>query len=403
MPVEYVLRVPLHPGQLEVARHEARFKVLACGRRWGKTTLGVYMCFITASEGGRAWWVAPSFPVAKVGWRSLKTIARKVPDIQIREGEKALYFPGGGSVVVRSADNPDSLRGEGLNFCVIDEAAFVQESAWLEALRPALSDRIGHALIISTPKGRNWFWRAYQMGRDELEPDFMSWTFPSNANPFMKQKEVDDAQKMLPESIFQQEYLAVFLEDSGTVFRNIENSILEEPAFYNPYHRYVMGIDWGRYEDFTCLIVVDVDMRQVVAIDHFKDVSWPVQQARVTSLADGWHVNSILAESNAMGEPNIDALRRQGLPITGFTTTARSKEILIESLQLAFERYTEAGVYIRIPRHERLVNELRAFEMERMASGWRFSAPSGMHDDCVIALALAYQASRVDPHGGIYV
>src|SRR5690554_3151365 len=144
----------LHAGQREVADHPARFKVLAAGRRWGKTRLGTLLCLDVALNGGRAWWVAPSYPMATVGWRGIKHLAKQIPGITAREVDRLIELPSGGSIQVRSADNPDSLRGEGLDFLIIDEAAFVREEAWTEALRPALSDRQGRAMIISTPKGR---------------------------------------------------------------------------------------------------------------------------------------------------------------------------------------------------------------------------------------------------------
>jgi len=88
---------------------------------------------------------------------------------EVRKVDRQIILPMGGEVTVRSADDPDSLRGEGLDFVVMDECAFMQENAWIEALRPALSDRQGRAMFISTPKGRNWFWRIWQRGLDDGE------------------------------------------------------------------------------------------------------------------------------------------------------------------------------------------------------------------------------------------
>src|SRR4030067_198797 len=152
-----------HPGQRMVHRHPARFKILAAGRRWGKTRLGVNECLAVAAQGGRAWWVAPSYKMSEVGWRPIRRMAGKV-GAEVRKADRQVIFPGGGEVAVRSADNPDSLRGEGLNLVILDECAFMQEEAWTEALRPALSDRQGKAIFISTPSGRNWFWRLWQRG-----------------------------------------------------------------------------------------------------------------------------------------------------------------------------------------------------------------------------------------------
>jgi len=119
-------RVKPHAGQKEVHRSSARFKVLSAGRRWGKTRLGVNECVSVANEGGRAWWVSPSYKTSEVGWRPLRQMCARIPGVEIRLGDRMVNFPGGGSVAVRSADKPDSLRGEGLDFVVMDECAFMQ-------------------------------------------------------------------------------------------------------------------------------------------------------------------------------------------------------------------------------------------------------------------------------------
>jgi len=130
-------------------------------------------------------------------------LSQQIPGAEIRYSDRLITMPSGGTVQVRSADNPDSLRGEGLDFVVLDECAFIKEQAWTEALRPALSDRQGKALFISTPKGRNWFWRQWTRGNTDDE-EWHSWRFPTSANPFIPQSEIDAARESLPERTFQQ-------------------------------------------------------------------------------------------------------------------------------------------------------------------------------------------------------
>src|SRR5512137_1426183 len=120
---------PLHPGQSVVRQHPARFKVLSCGRRWGKTRLGTLLCVAGALQGQRWWWVAPSYKMGAVGWRGLSQLARQVPGMGVQTGERMLTYRGG-SVQVRSADDPQSLRGEGLDGVVMDECAYIKAEAW---------------------------------------------------------------------------------------------------------------------------------------------------------------------------------------------------------------------------------------------------------------------------------
>ena len=348
---------------------------------WGKTRLGAALCIEEAGRGGRAWWVAPSYKVAAVGWRLIRSLALQIPGATVRDGDMLTTFPGGGTVQVRSADNPDSLRGEGLDFVVIDECAYVAEAAWQEALRPALSDRLGRAMFISTPSGRNWFWRCYQRGLEGGE--WKSWSFPTSDNPYIEPSEIEEARGDLPERIFRQEYLAEFLESEGTVFRNIAaclNAPETTPAEHAGHHL-VMGVDWAKQSDFTCLSVVCRDCRTEVARDRFNQIDYHVQRQRLQALAERWNVAVILAESNSIGEPIIEELQRSGLPVRGFETTATSKPPLIESLALAFER--EECQWQADPVW---TGELEAYErkVSPVTGRSQYSAPEGMHDDCLL-------------------
>lgn len=215
---------PLHPGQLEVVHSDARFKVLAAGRRWRKSSLGVQMVLATALQGGRAWWVGPTFPVARIGWRFLKSMAHQIPDSVVQEAELTISFPGGGDAQIKSAENPDSLRGSGLDGVVVDEAAYVKEEAWFESLRPALSDRIGWAMFISSPNGFNWFYKLFEQAGHT--PGWARWQRPTWDNPYIDRAEIELARAELGGVIFRQEYGAEFL-DIGSM---------------KPFHR-----DWIRY------------------------------------------------------------------------------------------------------------------------------------------------------------
>ena len=332
---------PLHPGQQEVAVHPARFRVLSCGRRWGKSLLGVALCVAAALDGKRAWWVAPSYPMSAVGWREMRGLMAQIPGVQKHEADRILVSPTGGWVQVKSADNPDSLRGEGLDFLVLDECSFIAAEAWFEALRPALSDRQGRALFISTPKGHNWFWRLWLQGQDASQSEWQSWRFPTSSNPYIATGEIEAARQSLPERIFEQEYLAAFVESAGSVFRNIA-ACLGAPKDTRPDqhkgHRLAAGVDWGKDQDFTAISLVCGSCGQEVARDRFNRIDYVFQRARLRALCDKWRPQIVLAESNAIGEPVIEVLHREGLPMRGFQTTATSKPPLIESLALAFER-----------------------------------------------------------------
>lgn len=306
-------------------------------------------------------------------------------------------FSGGGSVQVRSADDPQSLRGEGLTLCVLDECAFMAEAAWAESLRPALTDKLGGALFISTPKGRNWFWRLWQRGQDDSEPDWQSWAFPTIDNPYIAAGEIEAARRDLPERVYQQEYEALFLDDAGGVFRGVMAAATLQPQGPATGRQYVMGVDWGKSADYTVITVLDVASGEMVEMDRSNQVDYRVQRQRLGALYERYKPTVILAESNAMGEPIIEQLQHDGMPVRGFTTTNATKAAIVEALALAFERGT-----IRVLADPVLVGELQAYEMDRLPSGMvRYSAPEGLHDDCVMSLALAWSAVGVPSGTGL--
>jgi hypothetical protein len=375
----------LREDQLEIADDKHRFKVVACGRRWGKTTLGVLTAIREARRGLRVWWVVPTYAHAFHPWGEIKAAlhdewARKL------EHHRHIELKGGGSITIKSAQNPDSLRGWGLDFVVIDEAALLAEEAWVEALRPALSDRGGRALFLSTPKGRNWFWHAWQRGNDPLNEEWKSWNFKTSDNPMIPDSEIDNVRREMAERSFKQEYEAEFTEGEGSVFHHVRDAATApEAAQPDPAHRYMMGVDFGRYDDYTAAAVIDVTTGDMVALDRFNELDWSVQRGRIAALARAWHVESIHAEANAMGEPNIEALRSDGLPVMAFTTTRPSKKGLIEGLVAGLQTFD-----LRLLPDAVLLGELEAYTYAHTATGTVYTAPPGRHDDTVIALALAW-------------
>ena len=385
-----------HRGQAEVHRHPARFKVVDAGRRWGKTRLGVNECLDVAAKGGRAWWISPSYKMSEVGWRPIRRLGHRI-GAEVRLVDRMITLPNGGSVTVRSADNPDSLRGEGLDFVVFDESGVTKETAWTEALRPSLSDRLGRAMFIGTPKGHNWFWRYWQKGQMG-EEDWASWQFPTSSNPYIPPGEIEKAKADLPERIFLQEYMAEFIDDAGGVFRRVmEATTARAQDGRADGHEYIFGVDWGKHEDYTVIMVLDATDSAVVNIDRFNRIDYALQTGRLKALAERFQPTAVVAERNSMGDPLIEQLLRDGLPMVPFTTTNASKAIAIDALALAFERGT-----VQIPADPVLIGELQAYEQERLPSGMmRYNAPEGMHDDMVIALALAWSGADAGP--AVYV
>lgn len=191
--------------------------MIAMGRRWGKTFMcGVYALTI-ADYGGAVAWIAPTYKNARPLWRFAESHCAGT-SVVITRAERAISFPSGGRISIYSADNIDAVRGESFDVVIIDEAARVAEEAWTEAIQPTLADRDGRAMLISTPKGRNWFWREFQRGVAR-EPDYAAFTAPSEANPNPSIREAARrARLVIPDRVYRQEWLAEFVEEASVVF-----------------------------------------------------------------------------------------------------------------------------------------------------------------------------------------
>lgn len=318
-------------------------------------------------------------------WRGLQSTLQPIT-ARKNESEHRLELRGGGVVEAWSLDNPDSGRGRAYAAVVIDEAALVAdlERAWQESIRPMLTDYRGDAWFLSTPKGTaNYFHTLHQKGHGLLKGEWRSWQMPTSQNPYIDPAEIVAAKEDLTDLAYSQEYLAAFVSWAGAVFRKITDAV----SIASPTGKAAcIGVDWARSGDYTVFCVLS-NAGEVLEIDRFRGIEYSLQRARLQALYERYGKPTILAEANSMGGPVIEQLARDGLKIKPFLTTNASKSEAIEALALAFERGE-----IKIPNDPVLIGELQAFEAKPLPSGlMRYEAPSGGHDDLVMALAIGWQ------------
>ena len=210
----------LTPLQQEVKNDNARFKVLICGRRWGKTVFSISQLLEHASKPNqKVWYVAPTYRQAEqIVWTQLKDILRlKNWAKKLNETRLSANLINGSIIALKGADNYDCLRCVGLNFLCIDEFADVNDKAWYEVLRPTLSDTQGKALFCGTPKGFNWAYELYKKGQVKDE-GWNSWQYTTLDGGFVSVDEIESARADLDERTFKQEYEASFVTYSGSVY-----------------------------------------------------------------------------------------------------------------------------------------------------------------------------------------
>lgn len=358
------------------------------GRRWGKTHMAGTYALTCADYGAAVAWVVPTYKNARAPWRFAESAAAPVlRRLRVNRTERLMEFPSGGRLAVYSADNDVALRGEAFDVVIVDEAAMVREETYTDVLLPTLADRDGRILLISTPKGRNWFWREWVRGQQDGR-QVAAFQAPTAANPIPSiRRAAALARERVSERTYRQEWLAEFVEDGGGVFRGVRRlaTATVQPAA-DPDHAYVIGVDWGRTHDATVITVLDTTLKAVAALDRFTQTDYATQTTRLRAIWERFGRPAVFVEQNSMGGPLLEQLSREGMSVRGFQTTAASKATIIDALALAFEREE-----IRILPDEGLIAELEAFESQTLPSGAiRYTAPDGMHDDFVMSLAIAW-------------
>lgn len=382
---------PLHPGQQMVQQSAARFRVMACGRRWGKSRLAALLLLARALQGGNCWWISPSYSTGQIGFDEVRRLGVQIPGCEVNRSERFIALPGGGRVTIKSADDPSLLRGFSLDACVFDEAAFMPrlEEVWQEVIRPSLADRRGWALFASTPKGRNQFWQLFQNGLDPSQPDWAAWQFPTSSNPYIPPSEVEAMRASMTDAHFRQECLAEFIE-AGSVFRNVSELATAQPAQPIPGHQYYIGVDIARSAggDYTAIAVYDATNKAMAWLDRFSGVEYSMQVDRLTALLERYKPIQCSIEVNGPGQAIYEQVRskKPATRLHPFTTTNQSKSDLVHALSLALERQE-----IRLLADPVLIGEMLAYEAVDLPSGaTRYSHPAGGHDDTVDALLMAY-------------
>ena len=388
-----------HPGQREVLDSDARFRIVGCGRRWGKTEMSAHEALRKLGEPDTlVWWVAPTYDIADIGFDTVEDV---IPDALIddrkRTKPKAITLTNGSHISFRSADREDSLRGEGLDLLILDEAAMIADRAWEKELRPTLSDTLGDMVAISTPKGRNWFFEWFERGNSEDNPDVESWQSSTYDNPHIPDEEIDAAQRELPQHVFEQEYLAEFKEESGGVFTDLDERVFDADYDLDMFvgdGPYAHGWDLARHQDYLVGIVLDAH-GQVVHFERTQNESWPQIQRRIEAAAaeyDGIVAIDASRDNKIVGDLSESIGRGRVEPIK---FSPKRKRELIEDLIAR----VEAGE-LSAPEIPQLRHEMGVFEYDVTPSGTvRYDAPEGFHDDSIDALALA--SSQLDRLGAI--
>jgi hypothetical protein len=273
--------MPLNPGQQEVVASEARFKVVIAGRRWGKTFLSIReLARIARQPNRRVWYIAPTYRQSKqIVWDPLKYRLLDLGWVErINESDLTISLKNGSKISLRGADNPDSLRGVGLDGIVMDEFAMIDEKAWTEVLRATLSDRQGTAMFISTPQGQaNWAYDLYQRGIDPNEHQWESFSYTTLSGGNVPPEEIEAARRDLDARTFRQEYEATWEQYANRIFYAFDRAHNVQPFKGDTPAIVYVGMDFNI--DPMSMVIFHREGNHVHIIDEIEMYSSNTQEA----------------------------------------------------------------------------------------------------------------------------
>lgn len=377
-----------HINQVTVLDCVARFIVLMCGRRWGKSVISQTIAVQTAIAGKKVAYVTPTYKLAR---KFFDDYIQSIPVTvaKFNKQDLTIQFITGGSLQFFTGEALDNMRGLDFDLVIIDEASFIPGLAeyWNAAIRPTLTDRKGKAIFLSTPKGKNDFYK-FSL-KESSAGDWKTFRFTSYDNPHIPAEEIDAAAMELPEAVFNQEYLASPMENadnpfgSSFIFANVRPLSTKKPK--------AIGIDLAKSYDWTVITGLDED-GVVCLSERFQRVPWKVTTERILQLPKV----PMLIDSTGVGDPIVESVQASRDNVEGLKFTSASKQDLILGLVADVQQskvFYPEGYYTA---------EMEIFEYVYTKTGVKYSAPDGLHDDAVVSLALAAKKLREAAKKGKY-
>jgi PBSX family phage terminase large subunit len=383
----------LHKSQEIVAQDKHRFRVVNCGRRWGKTTLAILEMVAKAvfKDDARVCYIAPTYQQARdIAWNELKKItlpvqlnvneARLEITIQTKNGKSSIIW-------LRGWESVETLRGQKFDFVVIDEIASMRNFwlNWQEVIRPTLTDNKGHVLFISTPKGFNHFYDLYNFN----DEDYASFHFTTYDNPHLPVEEIDKAKKELPEDRFAQEYLADFRKQQGLVYREFSRERHVFDTLPKTFNEYIAGIDFG-FTNPTAVIHIkrDGDDNYFITDEWYKTGR---TEEQIAEYVKSCNFNRVYPDPESPSA--IEVLNSKGIDVV---EVVKNKD----SIQNGINRVRQLLKMGKLHIHRKCVNLISEFETyaypEKRNDHNEYENPIKENDHALDALRYALATNKND-------
>ena len=394
-----------HVGQKEViskfSNSEHKFGIMASPRQFGKSLLGqnLLLYWLLREPNQKGAWISPIYNQSKKVFQELTNAAHNL----IKHKNKAdlsITFLNGSTLIFLSAERYDSIRGFSFSHMVIDEGAFNKEVAINEAILPTLTAIGKKCFIISTPKGKNWFYNYYIRGNQENKT-YISFKGRSVDNPYADQDFIKQQHLSLPEDIYRQEYLAEFTDAGSEVFRGLDQVCLLDKFETTSRDKCFFGIDTGLSNDFSALSIQN-EAGRVLYMEKRNGENITDIANHFLSVLSRFNIIGGYVETNGIGAAMYDLIKPKQRKATGFTTTQDSKTTIVRGMIEDIEQEN-----IELPSKEfypDLYKEMTLYTYKLGSNGkLSFTHPNGEHDDLVDALMLSNKARNEIKTNKIYI
>lgn len=386
----------IHKWQAQHLKSTKRWQILVWHRKARKTYTSIIKVFQEAIKHPDIYWIIePTYKLAKTTlWDDPRMLFDVIDNEVIKHKNKSdlsLELINGAWIYLYGADHPDYLRGPNPKGVVLDEYSVEKEQIWTEVVAPVLYMNHGWAWFLFTPKGKNHAYQLYQRAKNS--EDWETSYLPVSVSHLLSAREIKSIRETSTSQTFEQEFECKFLEGEGTVFRKVEGAVEGVLLPPDPQCEYIFGIDLGRKQDYTVISGFNRMTNHLDYFDRFTTVDWPLQVKRIKEAAKRYNDALCVVEANSIGDPIIRDLRDQGIRVLPFQTTSSSKRDIIEKLSIFIE-----NKYITYPNIPVFLDELQSFGYTISGNKTiKYGAPEGLHDDTVMATAIAVTQLKDTP------
>ena len=368
-----------------------KYYILNIGRQFGKTMLGINQMLYWAinHKGCNIAWVTPIYKQSKKVFDEMEKVTKSSGLFEYNRSD--LTISGFNSQIqFFSGERPDNIRGNTFDYLIVDEMAFTRPELWSEVLSATVLVKGKKVIFISTPKGKNHF---YQLS---LQPNYDNrykyFHYSSYDNPMIDAEDLEERKRSLPKHIFEQEYLAKFIDNASGLFKNVDSCVIKTAERTQ---KLFGGLDIGRADDYTVLTILNKNY-QMIYVQRWRQQEWSKIIDEVATKIREYNAE-IFVEVNNQGDVFFEMLQNKVYNnVQPYVTTTATKPIMIEDLAVHFENKD-----IGILNENWLVDELNAFTYiyNEKTRRVQYGAPQGVHDDGVMSLALAVQSIKKNQYG----